>query len=665
MNGTKGTLMRRMAKRLVVAAVAAGLGLAVWPASPAMAGTGNPYDLGFTWTIGDAPIGYPRGMYGYYIRPDATNWGWVGQMLPGGLADGRGQNVAPAANATGCIPAAGETPTDSLVSYSAARLETVCVLHPGEVAFQVGETHRGKNRDGYTYTTSGRIYFVRYSQTSDCLFPTVVGDGDNYRDYRNLGLDKSQEFPTSSLVVRESIPASKVGLYMCVAQGFGGHQKEYSNIPLVGVDQERSYKVRGPWTVFHIIAAGASDKPSGVVATAGNAQASVSWQFNGDQFATTAFTATSAPDGRTCRVVASKNCTVTGLRNGVAYTFTVTAERNGLRQTSDASAAVTPVDPAAGAAAAGGAGGANAAPAQPLAAARPIVLPVNGNVVQPLGAVEVTAGLSGSLAAAQTISSRTVLACFVAARGAACGNERRVMNLRPTIELQKVRVWIPSSAAGKFLRVSQTAVTSTGQVSSPAVYSSISRDSAVGANRVDPPAGADANADAPQQAGDVAAVPADGAGGAAPEANAGAGAGAAAGAGAGAAADTPAAGGDPAMAARAAGVDLAAHPIEAGGSVSMQLAASQKVNRGRFITMKAIVSPKATGGRVRIAMVRVTPQGKYVSSKSIYAPVKNGVASKRWRIPKSYTPATFTLVASYEPKGGGAGATKTVPVVIG
>ena len=98
---------------------------------------------------------------------------------------------------------------------------------------------------------------------------------------------------------------------------------------------------------------------------------------------------------------------------------------------------------------------------------------------------------------------------------------------------------------------------------------------------------------------------------------------------------------------------------------SMQLAASSKVNRGRFITMKAIVSPKATGGRVRIALVRMTPKGKYVSSKSIYAPVVKGVATKRWRIPTSYTPSAFTLVVSYEPKGGGTGATTTAPVTIG
>jgi hypothetical protein len=97
----------------------------------------------------------------------------------------------------------------------------------------------------------------------------------------------------------------------------------------------------------------------------------------------------------------------------------------------------------------------------------------------------------------------------------------------------------------------------------------------------------------------------------------------------------------------------------------MQLAASSKVNRGRFISLKAVVSPKATGGRVRIALVRVTPKGKYVSSKAIYAPVVKGVATKRWRIPTSYTPSAFTLVASYEPKGGGVGATRTVPVTIG
>lgn len=658
--------MRRLAQRIVIAAVAAGLGLGIWPSSPAVAATDDPLDFGPVFMLA-APDGYPRDFFGYYVRPDATKWGWNEQVLPIGLADGRGQNTASAAIAPNCFPATGEEPKDQLLAYNKALLEGACRLHPGSVTFNVGTAHRGRNRDGNTFSTQARNYFIRYSRTSDCQSPTVNGDGaEVVPDMTGYGLrmDVVRGIGDQNTQITRQIPVDKVGQYLCIVQGHIGTQFVESRIPILGVDEAFAWRVRGPWTAFKIVAAGESDKPTDVTAAAGNAEALIRWNYTERDLAATTFTATSSPDGKSCWVLGAKSCLITGLRNGVAYTFTVRAERGAVRAESAPTAAVTPRDPNAPA-------GAGAGAAQPLAAARPIVLPVNGNVVQPLGMVEVTAGMSGAPAAGQRITGRTVLACFVAARGAACGNERRVIQLNPTVELQRVRVWIPSAAAGKFLRVSQNVSTSTGQIGSPVVYSAISRDAAIGPNRVDPPAGADPNANAPAQAGDVAAIPADAAAAAAPAADAGAAAPAADAGAAAAAAPAPgdaagAAGGvDPAQAARAAGIDLAARPIAAATGPSMQLAASSKVNRGRFITMKAVVSPKATGGRVRIALVRMTPKGKYVSSKSIYAPVVKGVATKRWRIPTSYTPSAFTLVASYEPKGGGVGATTTVPVTIG
>jgi len=641
-----------MSQRLAAVVAAATLGLTLWPTTSAVAGTGNPYDIFYSVPLDSPPIGYPSGRHGYFVRPDATNWGSVGQMLPGGLADGRGQNVAPAANASGCIPAPTETPADSLISYSAARLEAVCVLHPGDVAFQVGDTRRGKNRDGFTYYNDARVYLVRYSQTSDCLFP--VGDV-SYKP-----------FPKESLVVRTTIPADKVGLYMCVTQGFRGNQKEQN---LVGADIVRSYNVRGPWTVFHVVAAGASDKPTQVVATPGNAQASVTWEFTGDQIATTTFTATSNPAGGTCRVVALKTCTVTGLRNGVAYTFTVTAERNGLRQTSVASAAVTPVDPAAPGGANPNAGG-NAANAQPLGASRVIVTPVNSNDVKPLGAVEVTAPLSGALAAGQRITNRFVLACFVANRGDGCGDERRRLELRPEIDLQKVRVWIPSSAAGKFLRLTQTVVTSTGAPSSPAVYSLVTRQPAVGQALVDPPAGADPNAAVPQQVGEAAAVPADAG---APNAPAEAGApnpGAAA-----PAVEAPAAAPVDAGAlgalASAARVNVEVAPIVntegegANGSQSLKVTIPAVQKKNTRIPLSATLSPKAAG-TITFTLTRVTPKGKWIVGKVKTATVNaRGKASSKWVLEPKKPAGAYTVVASFVPTQKGApGVTVTKAITV-
>ena len=93
-----------------------------------------------------------------------------------------------------------------------------------------------------------------------------------------------------------------------------------------------------------------------------------------------------------------------------------------------------------------------------------------------------------------------------------------------------------------------------------------------------------------------------------------------------------------AAAAAAAGVDLAVSPLVAAdgrgtgaaATLKMGLAASKAVNRGRFISMKAVIAPKSSAGRVRIALVRFNAKGTPIASKAIYAPVKKGVATKKW-----------------------------------
>ena len=91
---------------------------------------------------------------------------------------------------------------------------------------------------------------------------------------------------------------------------------------------------------------GPPGQPTGVSATAGTGQATVSWTAPSSTGGATitGYTATSSPGGRTCSwTTGTLQCVVTGLTNGTAYTFTVTAtSAGGTGSASAASAAVTP-----------------------------------------------------------------------------------------------------------------------------------------------------------------------------------------------------------------------------------------------------------------------------------------------------------------------------------
>jgi PKD repeat protein len=87
-------------------------------------------------------------------------------------------------------------------------------------------------------------------------------------------------------------------------------------------------------------------QPRNPAATAGDHSATVVWSTpssEGDH-PITGYTVTSSPDGKTCSSIApDRTCTVTGLTNGQAYTFTIVAESiAGTSPPSNPTSAVTP-----------------------------------------------------------------------------------------------------------------------------------------------------------------------------------------------------------------------------------------------------------------------------------------------------------------------------------
>ena len=93
--------------------------------------------------------------------------------------------------------------------------------------------------------------------------------------------------------------------------------------------------------------AAAPSAPQNVTATAGNAEATVTWSApaSSGSFPITTYEVRSTPTGRTC-LVSARTCTITGLTNGTTYTFEARALNGaGWGPWSTPSNTVTPVAP--------------------------------------------------------------------------------------------------------------------------------------------------------------------------------------------------------------------------------------------------------------------------------------------------------------------------------
>jgi hypothetical protein len=127
---------------------------------------------------------------------------------------------------------------------------------------------------------------------------------------------------------------------------WGRNDYGQATVPAAPAGLHYSFVAGGILHSLAIASPSAPGPPTDATATAWDGAATVAWQAPADNGGSpiTGYTVTSAPDGKTCTTTGAVQCTVGGLSNGTAYTFTVKAiNAAGTGPASASSGAVTPM----------------------------------------------------------------------------------------------------------------------------------------------------------------------------------------------------------------------------------------------------------------------------------------------------------------------------------
>lgn len=211
-------------------------------------------------------------------------------------------------------------------------------------------------------TDVNRVRLVRSGQSFDALAPAALGIISQPSSAAQSGV----EFPQQPVVeVRDAngdaVLAAGTGITAAIASGGGtltgtttvatdaDGRATFTDLAIAGSVGDRTLSFSAgsltPATSGTIFLLTEPDAPTAVMATAGSAQATVTWTAptNTGGSAITGYTVTSSPGSQTCSTAGTTSCAVIGLTNGTAYTFTVIATNaQGSSLPSIASAAATP-----------------------------------------------------------------------------------------------------------------------------------------------------------------------------------------------------------------------------------------------------------------------------------------------------------------------------------
>ena len=235
-------------------------------------------------------------------------------------ADGNLWFTDPASNAIGRM-----TPAGVFSSFTAAGLtdpEGITAGPDGNLWF----TDESTSSIG-RITTAGVVTMFHHASIDHPVAITTGADGNLW--FTNSGDGSMGRITPAGAVV--NFPNSVIDGATAVTSGPDGHLWVTS---------------AGNAAIVRVSVATSPTAPTGVTAVRGNTQVTVSWNApasNGG-LPITSYTVVSSPGGKTCTwTTGPLSCVVTGLTNGQAYTFTVTATNSeGPSPASSPSASVTP-----------------------------------------------------------------------------------------------------------------------------------------------------------------------------------------------------------------------------------------------------------------------------------------------------------------------------------